>query len=212
MAFKLALATYVTGLEQEAAKELATLKYFATLAPPVTEAVMRADLETAQFQAFSNDGWDGFMAQMASVSLDETVLTAAEASIVNVIRAAVDPDPSYDCCGVDVPSSLNTAIGIYPLVGSGTWQHAIEIRMGTTTDCNVKSVDVTLTGVPATIPLTFKCLFEQCTSSSRVFKYYWTTYGADPTGVNYAINLDFKDADDISIVSFVPTYSPIAFP
>ena len=212
MAFKLALATYTDGLEAQAAKALATLKYFVTLATPVTEAVMRADLETAQFQAFDNNEWATFMAQMASVSLDETVLTAAEASIVNVIRAAVMPDPSQDCCDGDVPTSVNTSVAVYPLIGSGTWQHAIEVKMAITTDCNVKSVDVTLTGVPATVPLTFKCLFEECTPNGRYFKYYWTTYAGDPTGVNYAINLDFKDADDVSITSFVPTYSPITFP
>jgi hypothetical protein len=84
--------------------------------------------------------------------------------------------------------------------------------MGNTTDCNVKSVDVTLTGVPATVPLTFKCLFEECATNGRIFKYYWTTYASDPTGVSYAINFDFKDADDVSIVSFVPSYSPATFP
>lgn len=213
MAFKLSLATYTTGLEQQAANNLATLKYFATLTPPVTEAAMRADLETGQFQAFSNDGWDSFMAQMAAVSLDESVLTAAEVSIVNVIRAAVMPDPSLDCCGVVVPTDLNVSVGVTALVGSATWQHAIEVKMASDTDCDVKSVDITLTGVPATLPTpTVKCLFEACTDQGRIFKYYWTTYGSDPTGVNYTINLDFKDANDVSIYTFVPSYSPITFP
>ncbi len=214
MAFKLSLASFTTGLEQQAANDLATLKYFATLTPPVTEAVMRADLETGQFQAFSNDGWNGFMAQMAAIDLDESVLTAAEVSIVNVIRASVMPDPSLDCCGVVVPTDANVSVAVYPLIGDvTTWQHAIEVKMNSDTDCNVKSVDITLTGVPATLPTpTVKCLFEECTAAGRIFKYYWTSYVSDPTGVNYTINLDFKDADDVSITSFVPSYSPITFP
>jgi hypothetical protein len=174
---------------------------------------MRADLETGQFQAFSNDGWNSFMAQMAAVSLDESVLTAAEVSIINVIRASVMPDPSLDCCGVVVPTDANVSVAVYPLIGSATWEHAIEVKMNTDTDCNVKSVDITLTGVPATLPTpTVKCLFEECTAAGRIFKYYFTSYVSDPTGVNYTINLDFKDADDVSITSFVPSYSPITFP
>ncbi len=204
MAFKLSLNTYTAGLEQQAANNLATLKYFATLATPVTEAAMRADLETSQFQAFSNDGWASFMAQMAAVDLDESVLTAAEVSIVNVIRASVMPEPGLDCCGVAVPVIGNTSIAAYALVGDVvTWQHVIEIKLATDTDCNVKSIDLTLTGAPATLPAaTIKCLFEQCTAAGRVFKYYWTSYASDPTGVIYTTTVDCKDADDVSITSY----------
>jgi hypothetical protein len=211
MAFKLSAATYVTGLEQQAANNLATLKYFATLTPPVTEALMRSDLETGQFQAFSNDGWDGFMAQMAAVSLDETAATAAEISIVNVIRAAVMPDPSLDCCGVVVPVIGNTSIGATRLVGSAIWEHAIEVKLAIDTDCNVKSIDLTLTGVPATLPTpTIKCLFEECTAAGRIFKYYWTSYAGDPTGVVYTTVVNCKDADDVSITSYAG--SNVTFP
>jgi hypothetical protein len=175
MAFKLSLGTYVTGIEAQAARSLATLKHFSTITPPVTEAAMRADLETSQFQAFSNDEWTVFMGQMASVDLDESVLTAAELSIINVLKAATIADPALDCCGIDVPDSTNVSFGVSALIGSATWQHAIEVKMGNTTDCRVKSVDVTLTGVPATVPLTFKCLFEECATNGRIFKYYWTT-------------------------------------
>jgi len=213
MAFKLALATYTTGLEAQAAKSLATLKHLATITPPITEAAMRADLETSQFQAFDNDEWGKFVAQMAAVQLEESVLTATEVGVINVLKAAANLDPSLDCCGVDVPVNANTSVAVYPLIGSATWQHAIEVKMGPSTDCNVKSVDVTLTGVPATLPTpTVKCLFEKCTASGRIFKYYFTSYVSDPTGVNYAINLDFKDVDDVSITSFVPSSSPITFP
>lgn len=212
MAFKLLLATYVNGLEQQAAAELATLKYFATLTAPITETVMRAGLEASQFQAFSNVGWNGFLANIAAIGLDETALTTSEISIMNVIRASVMPDPSLDCCGVVVPSSSNTSLSVQPLVGdAATFQHTIEVKMGSTTDCNVKSVDVTLVGTPPTLPTpTIKCLFDRCTTSGRSFKYYNTTYASNPTGEVYTVNVDCKDANDASIVSF--SLANITFP
>jgi len=213
MAFKLSLDTYTTGLEAQAARSLATLKHFATIAPPIDEAAMRADLETAQFQAFDNDEWNVFMAQMAAVSLDESVLTPTEVGIMNVLKAVSNPDPSTDYCGVDVPASSNCSLTVQPLLGSATWEHAIQLKMAVTTDCNVKSVDVTLTGVPATLPTpTIKLLFEKSTAAGRFFKYYYTSYAGNPTGVNYAVTLDFKDENDVSILSFVPTWSPVTFP
>lgn len=212
MAFKLALPLFTQGTEPTAIKELATLKHLVTLVPPVTAANMRTDLETSQFQAFSNEGWDAFMAQMAALNLDTSVLTAAELSIVAEIHTYVNPPPGYDCCGAVPVVSALTSMGATALLGSATWQHIIEVKLDSTTECQIKSIDVTLTGVPATVPLTFKCLFQECTAAGRIFRYYYTTYAGDPTGVAYAINLDFKDADDVSITSFVPTYSPITFP
>jgi hypothetical protein len=174
---------------------------------------MRADLETSQFQAFDNDEWALFVAQMAAVSLDESVLTTTEVGIINVLKASANPSPSTDCCDGDVPDSTNVSLGVQTLIGSATYQHAVEVKMALTTDCNVKSVDVTLTGTPATLPsATVKCLFEECTDQGRIFKYYWTSYASDPTGQSYAVNIDCKDADDVTIVSFVPTYSPLVFP
>jgi hypothetical protein len=212
MAFKLALATFTQGTEPTAAKELATLKHLVTLAAPVTAANMRTDLETSQFQAFSNEGWDAFMAQMAAINLDTSVLTAAELSIVAEIRTYVNPPPGYDCCGVTPVVSGLTSFGATALLGSATWQHIIEVKLDPSTSCDIKSIDVTLTGVPATVPLTFKCLFQECTTGGRIFRYYYTTYAGDPAGVAYAVNLDFKDADDVTIDTFVPTYSPYTFP
>ena len=213
MAFKLALATFNEGTEPTAIKELATLKHLVTLTPPVTAAAMRADLEASQFQAFSNNGWDAFMAQMAAVNLDASVLTATERSIVNEIQAYVNPAPGYDCCGVTPVVSALTSVGVYALIGSATWEHTIEVKLDSSTDCNIKSVDITLTGVPATLPTaTVKCTFSECTAAGRIFRYYYTSYASDPTGVSYAINLDFKDADDVTIDTFVPTYSPLVFP
>lgn len=203
MAFELAAALFTQGTEPTAIKELATLKHLVTLTAPVTAADMRTDMETSQSQTFSNEGWDAFMAQMAALNLVTSALTAIEQSIVNEIRSYVNPPPGYDCCGVVVPTAVNTSATVQPLLNSATWQHAIQVKLSSDTDCNVKSVDITLTGTPATLPTpTVKCLFEGCETAGRIFKYYYTTYASDPTGVIYTVNVDCKDADDVSITSF----------
>ena len=78
MAFKLALSTFTSGLEAQSAAYLCAYQIFATITPPVTEAAMRSQLETGQFQAFSNDGWDNFLANLGALPLDESALTASE--------------------------------------------------------------------------------------------------------------------------------------
>ena len=212
MAFELTPDNRTNGLEADATKTQCTLQFFASLSTPTTEAVMRTAAELGQSAPYSNEGWLAVMAQLANVSLVESSLTAQERSVYNVIRSVVTPDPSLDCCGADPVVSGLTSIAIYPFVGSVTFQHQIEVKLTNTTSCDIKSVDVTLTGIPATVPLTFKCTFDKCTPAGRIFTYLWTTYASDPTGVSYAISCDFKDSDDISITSFVPAYSPIAFP
>jgi hypothetical protein len=152
------------------------------------------------------------MGQLANVGLNDVALTAQERSVVNVIRQVVTPDPSLDCCGLTPVVSALTSMAFYPFVGSATWQHQIEVKLDLTTSCDIKSIDVTLTGVPAATPATFKATFDKCTPSGRIFTYTWLPFAGNPSGNNYTISLDFKDADDISITSFVPAYSPYLFP
>jgi len=212
MSFKLALDNFTLGLEVQSALVLAALQNIATLTPPILKADMRTQLETGQFQAFSNDGWTSFLTIVQSITLDESVLTAAEVSIMNTLRAAVNPAPSFRCCGATTVVSGLTSITAKARTGSATFEHEIEVKLLGEVDCDIKSIDVTLT--PNTIEpvLTssnpFKATFNRCnTNGDQLFSFLWTTYGADPTAGIYTINYDFKDSTDASIVTFVPGYT-----
>ena len=212
MSFKLALDNYVLGLEVQSALVLAALQNIATLTPPILEADMRNQLETGQFQAFSNAGWGNFLSIVQAISLDESVLTAAEVSIMNTLRAAVNPPPSFRCCGITPVVSALTSIGANARIGSATFEHEIEIKLLGEVDCNIKSIDVTLTPNTVEPVLTsanpFKVLFKECNATGdQLFSFLWATYGADPTGGIYTINYDFKDSTDASITTFVPAYT-----
>lgn len=203
MAYKLTLSTLVAGLEPENIKRLATFKYFSTLSTPVTELVMRTALEAGQFQNYTDAGWLATMTDLAATPFEDSALTAGEYSIINTIREVVSPDPSNDCCGIVAPTDGNTSITAIERVGSATFEHAIDFFMDSDTDCNVKSVLITLTAGGGAPPLTsdnpFRVLFDKCTGTSRVFKYLWTTYAIDPTAGEYTVTMDFRDADDTSI-------------
>jgi hypothetical protein len=196
---------------------LAAYKHLDTLATPVTEASIRADLETSQVQPFTNDGWTSFVYQMSNLPLDDSLLTAAQASIVNTFREVVEPDPMLDCCGVTAVISTVSTWEAIPRVGSATWEHEFLMSIPDDTDCNIKSVDVTLTLIlPApvmTSAVPFKALFKKCENGRRYFSFFWMTYVSDPSGENYTVTLlDFKDADDITITSFAPTPTILNIP
>jgi len=212
MSFKLALDNFTLGLEVQSALVLAALQNMATLTPPILEADMRTQLETGQFQAFSNAGWNNFLTIVQSISLDESVLTAAEVSIMNTLRAAVNPEPSFRCCGATPVTSVLTVINARPRIGSATFEHEIEVKLLGEVDCNIKSIDVTLTPQTTEPVLTsanpFKATFNRCNENGdQLFSFLWTTYGADPTTGVYTINYDFKDSVDASITTFVPAYT-----
>jgi hypothetical protein len=209
MAFKLALANYTAGLEPNAAKELATLKYFNTLTPPVTESVMRTDLETGQFQAFSNDGWLAFMTQMANVSLDESALTVSERTIINTIRAVVTPEPEFDCCGVAPIVEALTTAKAFKMLGFPAFQHEFEFQIDGTVDCAVRSVEITLVPIGIAPAITsanpFKVTFKECSGGVKLLSKIDVTFAADPAGEAYDITLvDALDVDDLSITTFNP--------
>jgi hypothetical protein len=196
---------------------MGTYKHLSTLATPVTEASIRADLETSQVQPFTNEGWALFVGQMSNLPLDDSLLTAAEASIVNTFREVIEPDPALDCCGVVVVVDGVTLWSAIPRIGSATWEHEIILTIPDDTDCNIKSIDANLFpsfGSPNITTVTpFKTLFTRCENSKRYFSKFWVEFAADPSGLDYNFtNLDFKDADDITITTFAPASPIITMP
>lgn len=203
MAFKVSLTGLKKGLGVQSAFNIAILRHFATITPPITEAAMRANLETGQFNAFDNDDWASLMQQLASVTVEDSVLTTLERGIMNTLYEAANPSPSGACCGAVVPSAVNVSMTMSPLVGSATWQHSIDVKLNDDVDCNVHSIEIVLAGgPPATIPVAPipTAYFKDCQSNGRHFSYLWTSYGGNPTGVTYTPTLSLYDADGILIV------------
>jgi hypothetical protein len=214
MAFKLALTTFTSGLEAQSAQLLGTYQIFDTIAPPVTEAAMRSQLETGQFQAFSNDGWNNLMGQMSALPLDESALTAAQRSIVNTIRAVVAPPAQLQCCDSTTPSmgdGLTSALG-YARTGSATWEHEVEVRLASSLTCDIKSVEVGLTPI-GLAPLVTSAnpvitTFADCTSGGGSnFSKVWTTFATDPTGESYTIVYTFKDSNALTLATYTAAYT-----
>jgi hypothetical protein len=210
MAFKLALSVYSSGLESQAAQALSALKLFATLTPPVTEADMRTELETGQFQAFSDEGWDNFLSVVGNTPLDETALTTAEIAITNTIRLAIDTSPQLRCCDNVVPADtdgLITIEGNYRTGSSGPWEYEIRLNLDPTLTCDIASVEVTFVGAPAITssnPATFT--FIGCDSLGNAeFSVAWVKFGSDPATASYDLTYDFLDSDGVSITSFAVT-------
>jgi len=217
MAYVLSATVLVPGTEAQAAALLAAYKHLDTLATPVTEASIRADLETSQVQPFTNEGWTSFVYQMSNLPLDDSLLTAGQASIVNTFREVIAPDPALDCCGlVTVVDGDTTWEGIQR-IGSATWEHELKLTIPDDTDCDIKSIDVTMVvsgpspAITSIVP--FKALFVKCENGLRYYSYFWVTFASNPTGSGYNITLlDFKDADDITINTIVPAIQAIVMP
>ncbi|RLI35949.1 hypothetical protein DRO66_06565 [Candidatus Bathyarchaeota archaeon] len=214
MAFKLALTTFNSGLEGQYACLLGNFQNFATITPPVTEAAMRSKLETGQFQAFSNDGWLSFVAQMSACPLDESVLTAAERSIVNTLRFIIAPPPQTACCDSTIPAMSDglSAMAGYPRTGSVTFEHEIEVKFAPTYSCSIKSLEVTLTPVAAEPVVTsaqpFTTTFKSCDAGqSSLFSNLGVTFAADPSGGSYNILYTYKDSNGLVIATYTAAYT-----
>lgn len=215
MAYVLSATVLVAGTEAQAAALLAAYKHLDTLATPVTEASIRADLETSQVQPFTNDGWTSFVYQMSNLPLDASLLTAAQASIVNTFRAVVEPDPALDCCGI-VPQSGFTISAIKRTGTGGTYEHQIKVLIADDTLCSIVKIRAALTptgGAPAlTSPNPVVTLFGGCSGGFREFIFYWVTFGSDPTGGVYNVQCDFYDSDDIIIFPSISVPGSLTMP
>ena len=207
MAYKLAAVNYTSGLEPQAAMAWCALNAFDTITPPVTEAAMRSLLETGQLQPYSDAGWDAFLNIVGNLSLDTSVLTAGQISIMNTLYAAITPAPQLACCGSDAPTAVpsgDTSPYAQPRTGSLTFEHEIGVKLLPNITCNIKSILVTITGaVMPTTPQPFTMRFKECdVNENSIFTKIWVQFGADPSGTTYDVDYDFLDADGISITTF----------
>ena len=216
MAFVLTTAAATTsGLGNQLGQALLSLKRFAALTPPITLTDMRNELEASQPVGYISDNdWASFLSDLGNLSLDYPFLNATERGVLNTIRQEINPTPQLACCGAVTPSSGDglTSIQGYYLTGSTSpWEYTIELRLDSSIDCDIKQIDVQLIGAPAvTSANPFTLYFDRCDVIGgvqyQIFSISFITFGADPAGNNYDVNLDFKDGDGISLAAYAATY------
>jgi len=211
MSFRLLASNYTAGLEPNAMLLLETLKKFATLGTPITEAVMRAEVDAGQASAISDAGWLNLTGQLSSLDVDPSFLTATEAGVINTLREINDPAPQTYCCGVATPVDGLVSIVASALPASGTWEHTITITCDATVTCDLKKISLNLTpfsgGAPAiTTVEPASVAFDRCsTTGNSEWVYNWYTFAANPSTEQYTVDYDFIKYDGTSITSFTAT-------
>lgn len=221
MAFVLQLSNYTSGLESQAAQVLTCLKYFATLTPPVTIASIRADLETSQLQAFSNDGWDNFILAVGTLDFVYASLTVAERAILNTLIEEISPPPKNGCCEIGgnvTPSSgdgLHTFSTFYRTGSTAPYQYELSCDLDKTYRCDIDTLEVTLTPVTIEPPVTSAnpviLTSNGCTGAgNREMSNIWVEFAATPSGGSYSLSLVWKDANGTTITSYSP-FAPLVF-
>ena len=210
MALTLLTSVVTSGLEVQSGFQLMTLKNFVALTPPVTEASMRTELETSQPVGFISDAaWLSFVAALNVLPIDPSLLTLAERSVINTLRAIVEPPAQYACCGAVIPAfgdGLVTSIG-YPRTGSVTFEHEITLILDASLTCDIKYIESSLNGLVAvTSPQPFNFYFKECDASGNsIYSAAWITFATDPTGTGlYDVDLGFYDGNGVLVT---PAYA-----
>ncbi len=217
MAYELQSIYTTGGLGDQAGLQVMTLKRLATLSTPITEAVMRAEVESGQPVGFMTDNeWQVFAYGLASLSVVDASLTATERSVLNVLKTVAAPPPQQQCCTTSgvIPSNSDglSAIQGQPLVGSATFEHKILILLDNTYTCDIASVTVSITPTGAAPAVTstnpFDCYFDSCNvDTDSLFSYVWATFASDPTGESYDVIYTYKDANGTTIATYAANYT-----
>ena len=215
MAFELLPNNFNNGQGYVVMPLIATLMLFSSLSAPVSVADMRAELETAQPQPFENDDWDLFVSQLAAVQLQDGVLTEAERSVYNTLRAAASPPPSTRCCGTAIPVNGDglTVGGLYLRTGSATFQTQIELSFDKSYTCDIATIEVTLGVIgaaPSPIIATNEVGFTNCNDSGQaVHSFFWVEFPSSPIGESYNFEFNFKDSAGATIVTYAAAYNTV---
>jgi hypothetical protein len=204
MAYVLQASQFAEGLQSYTALLLESIRQV-TLVSPFNIPDARTALELNQITTFSDAGFDQYLTELYSLDLDYTLLTAAEITVLNVIREYLQPAPSFNCCGVDVPSPLNFSFAFNDRVGSATFEKEIRAELFDTVTCDVFSIELTfgtVTPGPPVItpagPITLSSL--GCINGKSVYSFLWVDFSFDPTGFTFDVDFDFKDSTGSSIV------------
>ena len=202
MAYVLQASQFAEGLQSYTALLLESIRQI-TLVSPFNVPDARTALELNQITTFSDAGFDQYLTELYSLDLDYSLLTAAEITVLNVIRAYLEPAPGFNCCGVDAPSILNYTKEFNDRIGTLTYEKELRLSLMDTVTCDVFSIEATFiptVGAPALVanPVTLTNL--GCISGRSVYSYLWVDFVSNPAGQSYDLNFDFKDSTGASIV------------
>jgi len=211
MAYVLQASQFAEGLQSYTALLLESIRQI-TLVSPFNVPDARIALELNQITTFSDAGFDQYLTEIYSLDLDYSLLTAAEITVLNVIREYLQPAPSFNCCGVDAPSLLNFSYVFNDRVGSATFEKEIRVSLMDTVTCDVFNIELTFgtvtPGPPVIIPATPITLSSLgCISGRSVYSFLWVDFSFDPTGFTFDLDFDFKDSTGASIVLVSDLYT-----
>jgi hypothetical protein len=211
MAYVLQASQFAEGLQSYTALLLESMRQI-TLVSPFNIPDARTALELNQITTFSDAGFDQYLTELYSLDLDYASLTLAERTVINVIRAYLEPPPSFNCCGVDTPSLLNFTYEFNDRVGSATFEKEIRVMCMDTVTCDVFNIELTfgpVTPGPPVIspvgPITLSNL--GCINGKSVYSFLWVDFSFDPTGFTFDLDFDFKDSTGASIVLVSDLYT-----
>ena len=195
MAYVLLTSQFKTGLQQNTAKLLQSLRYISQVSPFIITDV-RTQLELNQTQTFTDEAFRDFLSELYNLELDYTSLTATERTVLNVIREYIDPSPQVACCGTDTPTLSNTTQQYYDRVLSTSFEKEVQVLLDDTVTCDVFDIEMTWTptgGAPA-VTSTVNVLTQLgCINNKNTFSFLWLDFVADPTGFTYNIDINLRD-------------------
>ena len=207
MAYILTSGQFAEGLQSYSAMLLQTLRHF-TLVSPFTITAARTQLETSQIQPFSDAAFDQLLNEIYSLDLDNSSLTAAEITVLNVIRDYLEPSGSVLCCGTDPVTASDFTKVFNDRVGSATFEKEAQAQLEPNVTCDVYQVELTLTpgaGSPALVtnPVTLNSL--GCVSGKHTLSYLWLDFVSNPSGFFYDLQYDFKDSSGVVLAKLFDT-------
>lgn len=209
MAYVLTTSQFNSGLQQNSCKLLDSLRYISLVSPFVI-ADVRTQLELNQIQPFTDDAFRDYLTEIYNLELDYSLLTAAEITVLNVLREFIAPLPSSGCCGADAPTLLNTTQVYNPRVGSASFEKEARIELDDTVTCDVFDIQLSVNpqgGSPATLVPTNILNQLGCVNNKNVFSYLWLDFASDPTGFTYDVEINLRDNVAGSIVNLITTHT-----
>ena len=209
MAYVLTTSQFNSGLQQNSCKLLQSLRHI-TEGSPFIIADVRIQLELNQIQPFTDDAFRDFLTELYNLELDYTSLSASEITVLNVLREFISPLPSSACCGVDVPTLLNTTQVYNDRVGSASFETEARIELDDTVTCDVFDIQLSVNpqlGSPATLVPTNILNQLGCVSNKNVFSFLWLDFASDPSGFTYDMEINLRDSLSVSIVNLVTTHT-----
>ena len=217
--------------EVETCFAIGAFQLFRTLTPPVTIANMKTALEQNLSTPFTQDSFDIVLGTVSSLPWDSASLTTADISLINEIRAHLNPSPVFTACGgTDLPSigGLGPNVAGYgdpnnhdftilqqQRVTSSTFEHAFIVEFDNDYTCNIADVEVVNLMSASNTPSLTTFVLKDVTpvNGKRRMAFYYVGWSIDPypsplgaPGTQFSATFNFRDASGSSLVSLQGIY------